>query len=641
MGIIHIGHHGNPGWRSISDGMNARRAAMYLLLAAFVIVLIAATVVTESLWGDRRLMAVPLHAGIEALGGLSAVVMALFLLQRPDEASRAPNFPLAMGFLGMGFLDTFHATIPSGNGFVLLRTAASLAGGSCFALVWLPERWTRHLLIHKVWFSSSIALGAITLWAWALGDRPSLPAMMRGEEFTAAAIGINVVAGALFVGGAGRLLVDFHRSGKAESYLLACMAMMFGLAGLLFPNSALWDPTWWLWHMLRATAYGFALAFAFREYHGTVTDLRRLLAEHQEAATRLQNSEIRYRTLFQQSPAGILLIDPRTALPIEFNDQAAAQLGYSRDEFSRLRISDYEAIETAEETDRHLNALLSTGHDSFETRHRTKQGDVRAVLVTAQRIELSGQAVLHCIFRDITQVQEQAALARVGEMAAVIAHEVKNPLAAVRGAIQVIGGRLPQGGRDAAVVGEIIARIDALNELMKDLLLFARPPQVRPAPVDLVALLQETTALVSADPTARDVRVVVEGSAPTVMADAKLLNIVILNLVLNAAHAMQRQGVVRISITTDDHTCRIAVADTGPGIPPDVRERIFTPFFTTKPRGTGLGLSTAKRLVEAHHGRIVVACPAGGGTIITIELPRATTDTNGQARPEGGGARPV
>ena len=599
-----------------------RRPVRYLLLAVFVIVSISTSALPESLWKGWRLVNVPLHATIEALGGLSAVVIALFLLQRQEEAYSAKRFPLAMGFLAMGLLDTFHAMTAPGHGFVLLHGVASLVGGSCFALVWLPDRWIRHQTIHRGWLSRSIAIGAISFGAWTLVARQSLPVMTRGDEFTATAVGLNLLASLLFLGGAARLLIDFHRSGRFETYLLACMATMFGLAGLLFTYSALWDHTWWLWHMLRATAYGFALVFAFREHYGTVTDLRILLAEHEEAEARLRNSELRYRTLFEQSPDGILLIDPRTALPIEFNDMAAGQLGYSRDEFARLRIADYEAAETAEETATHISALLDKGHDSFETRHRTKQGDIRTVLVTVQEIEPSGQPVLHCIFRDVTQLHEQAALARLGEMAAVVAHEVKNPLAGVRGAIQVIGGRLPPGGRDAAAIHEIIARIDALDELMKDLLLFARPPQARPAPVDVVALAQETSMLLSEDPTARDVRVEVDGSAPAVMADAKLLSIVLLNLLLNAVHAMQQQGTIHISVSADDHTCRIAVADMGPGIPPDVRERIFTPFFTTKSRGTGLGLSTAKRLIEAHHGRIYVECPPGGGTIVTIELPR-------------------
>jgi len=604
--------------------MNAggRRSVMYLLLAAFVIVSIATSAAAESLWKEWRLVNLPLHAAIEALGGLSAVAIAVFLLQRQREAHDARRLRLAMGFLGMGILDTFHAITTPGNGFVLLHTAASLAGGSCFALVWLPDRWIRHPAIYKRWLSYGVVIGAISFGAWTLAARQSLPVMTQGAEFTAASVALNLLAGLLFLAGAARLLIDFHRSRTFEAYLLAFIATMFGLAGVLFTSSALWDPTWWLWHLLRVTAYGGALVFAFREYYGTVADLRVLSAEHEAAAAMLRNDEIRYRTLFEQSPDGILLIDPRTALPVEFNDTACRQLGYRRDEFARLRISDYEAAETAEATKRHMDAILDTGHDSFETRHRTKQGDIKAVHVTVQKIELSGQPVMHCIFRDVTQAHEQAALARIGEMAAVIAHEVKNPLAGVRGAIQVIGRRLSPEGQDAAIIDEIITRIDALDDLMKDLLLFARPPQLSLASVDVVALAKDTSILLSEDPTARDVCVEVEGAAPAVMADAKLLNIVLLNLLLNAAHAMQWQGTIRVSVTTDDLTCRIAVADTGPGIPPGIRERIFTPFFTTKPRGTGLGLSTAKRLIEAHHGRMNVACPPAGGTIVAIELPR-------------------
>ena len=102
------------------------------------------------------------------------------------------------------------------------------------------------------------------------------------------------------------------------------------------------------------------------------------------------------------------------------------------------------------------------------------------------------------------QLREQTALARLGEMAAVIAHEVKNPLAGVRGAIQVIGRRLPKESKDAAMITEIVARIDALNELMQDLLLFARPPQPKPAPVDIAALVATTADLLRSNPALTD-----------------------------------------------------------------------------------------------------------------------------------------
>jgi signal transduction histidine kinase len=219
------------------------------------------------------------------------------------------------------------------------------------------------------------------------------------------------------------------------------------------------------------------------------------------------------------------------------------------------------------------------------------------------------------------QLRERAAMARIGEMAAVIAHEVKNPLAGVRGAIQVIGGRLPDESRDASIVQDILMRIDALDSLMKDLLLFARPPQPHRASVDVVSLVTMTADLICQDPSLRGVRIDVTGSSPPVSADAGMLKIVFQNLLVNSAHAMQGRGTIHVAVAAADSTCRIVFSDSGPGIPAEIRDKIFTAFFTTKSRGSGLGLATAKRLVEAHHGEIEVACPPAGGTTVTVQLP--------------------
>lgn len=263
-----------------------------------------------------------------------------------------------------------------------------------------------------------------------------------------------------------------------------------------------------------------------------------------------------------------------------------------------------------------IDLCLEPGHpcDGSEQAFLAAFASTLAVIIMRKRGEKSLRAAAE-------QLRDQAALVRLGEMAALVAHEVKNPLAGVRGAIQVIGRRLPPESKDAAVVGDVIARIDALNELVNDLLLFARPPQAQQELTDLVALAQETSLVLGQDPVARDVRFKVEGSAPLVMADPKLLKIVLGNLFLNAADAMKHEGTIRTAISVSDGICRIAVADSGPGIPSDIRDRIFEPFFTTKARGTGIGLATAKRLVEVHQGRIGVDCPPAGGTVVTIELP--------------------
>jgi two-component system, NtrC family, sensor histidine kinase AtoS len=126
--------------------------------------------------------------------------------------------------------------------------------------------------------------------------------------------------------------------------------------------------------------------------------------------------------------------------------------------------------------------------------------------------------------------------------------------------------------------------------------------------------------LIRQDPGAREVSIDVEGDSPAIHADAELLKLSLQNLLLNAVHAVQGKGRIRVLVRAADDMCTIAIADSGPGMPPEVREKLFTPFFTTKSRGTGLGLSTAKRFVEAQSGSIAIDCPPSGGTTVSLQL---------------------
>jgi len=187
----------------------------------------------------------------------------------------------------------------------------------------------------------------------------------------------------------------------------------------------------------------------------------------------------------------------------------------------------------------------------------------------------------------------------------------------------VFGVRMAGDGRNTQILTEIVARIDSLDQMMKDLLLFARPPRLKVAPTDLVPLVKMTVNLLSQDPAVHDVDVEVAGAAPLVPADPEMLGIVFQNLIINSAHAMHGKGTIRVTVDKVDADCRISFLDAGPGIPEDIRGKIFTPFFTTKSRGSGLGLPTAKRLIEAHRGQIAIDCPPTGGTNVVIRLPIA------------------
>jgi PAS domain S-box-containing protein len=132
------------------------------------------------------------------------------------------------------------------------------------------------------------------------------------------------------------------------------------------------------------------------------------ISERKQAEAKLREAELRYRTLFEQSPDGILLIDPETTLPIAFNDAACRDLDYSRQEFARLRIWDYEVKQTTEEIKASIQQVLQRKQASFEVKHRTKTGEIRDVFVTAQTIELAGSAFFQCIYRDITEQERTA-----------------------------------------------------------------------------------------------------------------------------------------------------------------------------------------------------------------------------------------
>jgi signal transduction histidine kinase len=177
----------------------------------------------------------------------------------------------------------------------------------------------------------------------------------------------------------------------------------------------------------------------------------------------------------------------------------------------------------------------------------------------------------------------------------------------------VIGARVPPDSREALVVPDVVGRIDALSGIVKDMLLFAHLPQPRLNPVDLAQLIGSTADATDTDPNLQNVRVDVIGAVPSTLGDAELLRIVFSNLFTNSGQAMRGTGTIQVLLEPVGASCQIVVADRGPGIPPEVRERLFTPFFTTKTRGSGLGLATAKRIVEWHDGSLRVECPAGGG----------------------------
>jgi two-component system sensor kinase FixL len=367
-----------------------------------------------------------------------------------------------------------------------------------------------------------------------------------------------------------------------------------------------------------------------RKFTGVLRDLTRRV--HLEGE--LGASEARWRAVVESAVDGIIVIDAHGRVET-FNPAAERLFGYTADEVLGRNVDMLMPSPYREEHNSYLSKYLETGRAKIigigrDVQGRRKDGSVFPLHLSVGQITVGGERRFTGILHDQSsrvrleeQVREQATLAKLGEMAAVIAHEIKNPLAGIRGAMQVIAARTPTESAHAQVLKEIIGRIDALDAMMKDLLLFARPPKPQRVRTDVVPLVEMTADLLGRDPAMSGLHIDIGGAAPPVSADPDMLRIVFQNLLINSAHAMQGKGDIRVQVGVVDSTCQIAFTDNGPGIPPEIREKVFTPFFTTKSRGSGLGLPTTKRLIEAHEGRVAISCPPAGGTTVVVELPLA------------------
>lgn len=352
----------------------------------------------------------------------------------------------------------------------------------------------------------------------------------------------------------------------------------------------------------------------------------------EQVQPQLHAGEARWRAIIQSAVDGIVLIDARGRIEA-FNPAAERLFGYSEAEVLGQNVNVLMPSPYREEHDSYLSRYLETGRAKIigigrEVSARRRDGTTFPVHLAVGELTVDGERKFTGIVHDLTgrvrleeQLRERTALARVGEMSAVIAHEVKNPLAGIRGVMQVLASRQSTDARDASVLNDIVKRIDALDVLIKDLLLFARPPQLRRSMVDVVPLIRMTSDLICQDSSLGGVEVEIHGSSPAVSADPEMLKIVFQNLLLNAAHAMHGQGRMQVTVMAAEEVCEVRITDSGPGIPPEIRDKVFTAFFTTKSRGSGLGLATTKRLVEAHGGEVRIDCPPAGGTTVTVRLP--------------------
>ena len=258
--------------------------------------------------------------------------------------------------------------------------------------------------------------------------------------------------------------------------------------------------------------------------------------------------------------------------------------------------------------------------------------------VRNNRGEITGAALF---FKDLTRVEQleererlRDRLAALGEMAAAIAHEVKNPLAGIEVMAGILKRQLADSPDAQSILGDIIKEAKMANAIVLEVLDFVRPIRLQVENISITDAIRDAVALAEGHVQRGNVRVAVECSdnLPAIQGDPHQLRQIFTNLLMNAFEALNGDGVVKIAATVLNEEgpaggeaqgpmVQVEVTDNGPGMPAEVLEKIFSPFFTTKPQGSGLGLAIVRKIVDAHDGRIDVGVLDGGGTRFRVTLP--------------------
>jgi PAS domain S-box-containing protein len=383
-----------------------------------------------------------------------------------------------------------------------------------------------------------------------------------------------------------------------------------------------------------------------------------------------QTSELRYRRLFESAKDGILILDDSGRI-VDANPYMVEMLNYSKEELDGKRLWDIGLFKDVAASRSAFDELQNQGYIRYEDLPlQTSDGQVKHVEFVSNKYLVGDSQVLQCNIRDITdrklaetalkeanqslelalkKVQEKSEelasmtqqlwqaskLATLGELAASVAHELNNPLATISLRLESLAFQLSDDQQKSRAVEIVADEVERMGKLVGSLLEFSRRGHQQISTINISEEIQKSIELIEYYLRSRKIDVVqdFEANLPTVQADRQQLRQVFLNLLTNSSDAMSTGGklIARTRTAALDGGLKgvsIEFVDAGPGIVPADLEKIWEPFFTTKPegKGTGLGLAICRRVIEEHQGTISIKSQPGQGTTVTIVLPA----TNGE-----------
>lgn len=350
--------------------------------------------------------------------------------------------------------------------------------------------------------------------------------------------------------------------------------------------------------------------------------------ERQQAEAALRISQEKFSTAFRSSPSGISISTLREGRYIEVNDSYLRMLGYSHEEIIGRSALDLGIWVKAE--DRTIMSQQLQQHNAvsnLEIEFRKKSGETFLGLVSAERVNVGDEPCLLGVTTDITMLKQASKalerLAEIGELAAMIVHEVRNPLTTMLMGLRSFK-RLELAGQFHEYLTLALEEGDRLQRLLNQILLYAKPQTLDTAEIELNRFIAHMLNTLREMPSAagRKLEFTSEVTPAVIKADRDKLKQVIINLVYNAFEAVRMGETITIALrkTAPNQVC-IQVHNGGDPIPPEVLAKLTKPFFTTKSNGNGLGLAIVKRIVEAHNGELTIESSAAKGTTVQVRLP--------------------
>lgn len=258
---------------------------------------------------------------------------------------------------------------------------------------------------------------------------------------------------------------------------------------------------------------------------------------------------------------------------------------------------------------------------------------IPASVIATEVVTNDGIFVGHMyLIKDLTQIkqlqseiQRKDKLAAIGNLAAGVAHEVRNPLSSIKGYATYFKSHFAEDDENRAIAEVLINEADRLNRVITELLEIARPSDIKPKEVDVRSIIETAVRLIQADSnrkTKTEISTKFDDGLETIFVDPDRFVQVLVNIYLNSIQAMPEGGLLQTKVSSENGFVVIAVTDTGCGMSREIREQIFNPYFTTKNSGTGLGMAVVQKIIEAHNGDITVSSEEGKGTVITIHIPK-------------------